>query len=102
VQLHAVVIDELGMSIVEPAVLCRLIKQEGAGIRRRERNLDSMRIDLGRVTDSLFDRFLGLSWQAHDEGAVDHDAEVVAILGESAGDVDQDSLLDIVQDLLIP
>jgi hypothetical protein len=24
------------------------------------------------VTDGLFDRFLGLSWQAHDEGAVDH------------------------------
>src|SRR5215831_281612 len=45
--LHAVFVDELGMRIVEPAVLHRLIEQEGARIRRGERNLDRMRIDLG-------------------------------------------------------
>src|SRR6185437_7919320 len=42
--LHAVLVDELGMSIVEPAVLHRLIEQERARIRRRKRNLDRMRI----------------------------------------------------------
>src|SRR6516225_1820541 len=89
------------MSIVEPAVLCRLIKKEGAGIRRRERNLDRMRIDLVCRPQREIKKLLGLSWQSHDEGAVDHDAELVAILGKSACDVDQDSLLDVVQYLLI-
>jgi len=36
-----------------------------------------------------------------DEGAVNHDAEIVAILGELPGNVDSYPLLDIVQNLLI-
>ena len=36
-----------------------------------------------------------------DEGAVDGDPELVAILGEALGDVDQHALLDVVQDLLV-
>ena len=36
-----------------------------------------------------------------DEGAVDGDAELVAVLGEAARHVDQHALLDVVQDLLV-
>jgi len=59
-----------------------------------------MRVDIGRVADRLFDGFLGLPGQSHDEGAVSLDAEVVAILGKSARNVDQDPF-DVVQDFLV-
>ena len=36
-----------------------------------------------------------------DQGAVDRDAEVVAVLGEALGNVHQHALLDVVQDLLV-
>ena len=36
-----------------------------------------------------------------DEGAVDLDAELVAVLGEALRHVDQHALLDVVQDLLV-
>ena len=51
--------------------------------------------------DGLLDRLLGLAGQAEDEGAVDLDAELVAILGELLGDLDAHALLDVVQDLLV-
>ena len=44
---------------------------------------------------------LALARQAEDEGAVDLDAELVAVLGELLRDVDQHALLDVVQDLLV-
>ena len=44
---------------------------------------------------------LRLAGQAENEGAVDLDAELVAILGELLGHVDQHALLDVVQDLLV-
>ncbi|HZC16903.1 MAG TPA: NAD-dependent epimerase/dehydratase family protein, partial [Caulobacteraceae bacterium] len=86
---------------VEPAILDRLLVQEGAGIGRGERDLDGVRIDLVGEADGLLDRLLGLAGKPEDEGAVDGDAELVAILGEATGDVDQHALLDVVQDLLI-
>ena len=99
--LHAVVVDQFGIGLVEPAVLQRLVEQERSRIGRGKRNLDGVRIDLGGEADGLFDGLLGLARQAHDEGAVDGDAEFVAVLGEAAGDVDPHALLDVVQDLLI-
>ena len=50
--LHAVVVDQLGVRFVEPAVLHRLPVQEGAGIGRGQRHLDGVRIDLGRRSGS--------------------------------------------------
>src|SRR6185369_7849289 len=47
------------------------------------------------------DRLLSLARQAENERAVDDDAEIVAILGEAARDVDQHALLDVVENLLI-
>ena len=44
---------------------------------------------------------LDLAGQAQDEGAVDLDAELVAVLGELPRHVDQHALLDVVQDLLV-
>ena len=44
---------------------------------------------------------LGFARQAQNEGAVDDDAELVAVLGEAARHVDPHALLDVVQDLLI-
>ena len=55
----------------------------------------------GGELDRFLDRVLVFAGQAQDEGAVDFYAELVAVLGEAAGDVDQHALLDVVQDLLV-
>ena len=68
---------------VQPAVLHRLLVQERPRIRRRQRHLDGVRVDLGGEADRLLDRLLRLARQAQDEGAVDLDAELVAVLGEA-------------------
>ena len=44
--LHAVVVDQLGVVVVEPAVLHRLLVEERARIGRGERDLDGVRVDL--------------------------------------------------------
>src|SRR5262249_18954017 len=44
--LDAVFVDELGVLGMEPAVLDRLVVEEGAGIGRRQGDLDGVRIDL--------------------------------------------------------
>ena len=99
--LDAVVVDQIGVVGVEPAVLLGLLVQERAGIRRRERNLDGVRVDLLGEADGFLNGFLGFARQAEDEGAVDLDAQLVAVLGELPRDVDQHALLDVVQDLLV-
>ena len=52
-----------------------------------------------RIVSSIVS--LRLAGQAEDEGAVDLDAQLVAVLGELAGDLDPHALLDVVQDLLV-
>ena len=51
--------------------------------------------------DRLLDRLARLARQAEDEGAVDRDAELVAVLGEAARDVGAQAFLDVVQDLVV-
>ena len=58
--LDAVVVDQPGVG-VEPAVLLRLLVKERTGIRRRQRNLDGVRVDFGGEADGLLDRLLGLA-----------------------------------------
>ena len=99
--LDAVLVDQFGVRGVEPAVLHRLVVEEGAGIGRGQRHLDGVRVDPWRPADRLGDRLAGLARQAEDEGAVDGDAELVAVLGELLGDLDAHALLDVVQDLLV-
>src|SRR6266852_6033442 len=60
-----------------------------------------LRVVLGGKPDGFFDRLLGLAGEAEDEGTVDRDAELVAILGEAARDIDPHALLDVVEDLLV-
>src|SRR5258708_7717684 len=66
--LHAVLVDQLGVLDVEPAILHRLLVKERAGIGRRQRDLDRVRVDFGRELDRLLDRLLGLARQAENEG----------------------------------
>ena len=99
--LHAVLVDEFGVRHVEPAVLHGLLVEEGARIGGGQRRLDGVRVDALGEGDRLLDRLPGLAGQADDEGAVDGDAEVVAILGELLGHLDAHALLDVVQNLLV-
>ena len=43
----------------------------------------------------------GLARQPEDEGAVDQDAELAAVLGEAPRDVGAQALLDVEQDLVV-
>src|SRR5579862_314079 len=99
--LYAVIVDQLCVCVVEPAIFEGLAMEERAGIRRGEGNLDRMRIDLRGEADGLLDGFLGFTRKAEDEGAVNGDSKLVTVLGEPAGHVDAHALLDVVQDLLI-
>ena len=99
--LRAEIGDQLLVLMVQPIVLARLVIKEGARIGRRERHLDGVRVDLLGEAYRLLDRLLGLARQAENERAVDDDAEIVAILGEAASDVDPHALLDVVKNLLI-
>src|SRR5215813_742603 len=60
-----------------------------------------MRIDFSRKSDGFLNGFPAFARQPEDEGAMDGDAEIVAVLGEPPRDIDQHSLFDVVQDLLI-
>jgi hypothetical protein len=60
-----------------------------------------VRIGLDGEADGFLDRFGGLAGQAQDEGAVDLDAELVAVLGELPRHVHPHALLDVLQDLLV-
>src|SRR5512138_2191336 len=66
-------VDELGR--LEPAALLRLAVERGARVRRRERDLERVGIDVPREADRLVDRLARLAGQAHDEGPVNLDPE---------------------------
>ena len=100
-RLHAVIVDQLRIGVVEPAVLESLAVEERAGIGGSEGDLDGMGVDLRGEADGLLDGFPRLARQPHDESAVDGDAQLVTVLGELARHVDAHALLDIVQDLLV-
>ena len=94
-------VHQFGVFGIQPAVLHRLLVQERAGIRRRQRHLDGVRIDLRGEADGLLDGLLRLARQAEDEGAVDLDPQLVAVAGEALRHLDAHALLDVVQDLLV-
>jgi len=71
-------------------------------IGRRERDLDAVGIQLFRECDRLLDGLLRLPWQTNDEGAMDHDAELLAALRELPRLSEVGALLDIFQNLLVP
>ena len=99
-RLIAVAFDESGRVFLgEPAVLHRLLVKFRAGIRRGQRHLDGVRVDLRCELDGFLDGLLRLPGQAEDEGAVDLDAEVMAVLGELAHFISGHALLDAREDV---
>src|SRR5690349_21324740 len=98
--LHAVVIDQFG-TLIQPAILLRLAVQKSPGIRRRQRDLDRMRIDLLREIQRLLNRLLRFARKTKNESAVNDNAKIVAIPGELLRDLDPHPFLDVIQNLLI-
>src|SRR2546430_16049904 len=82
----------------EPAAVHGLPVERGPRIRRGDRDLDRVRVELARVPDRLLDRLTRLAGQPQDEGAVRRDAEVVAVPREPPRHVQAEAPLDIVQD----
>src|SRR6195256_680664 len=98
-RLRAASVHELGP--LEPAALERLAVERGARIRRRQRDLERIGVDVAREPNRLPDRLARLTRQPHDERAVDLDPERPSVLRELAGDVEADPLLHPIQDVLI-
>src|SRR5229473_6326676 len=91
-------VDQLGVAGIEPAILHGLIVEGSAGIGSGDRDLNRMRIDLGREANRLLDGLAALARQTKHESTVNRYTELVAVLGEGARDVDPHPLLDVVQD----
>src|SRR6202011_3384193 len=100
-QLGAVVIDQVGIFFVEPAVLYRLFVQVRPRVGSGERNLQGVGVDLAGEANRLFDGLPRFAGKPKDERAVDGYSEVVAISGEPPGNLDQHALFDVVEDLLV-
>ena len=99
--LPPVIIHEVHVDVLEPAVLDRLLVKERPWVWRRQGNLERMWVHLLGEIDCLLDRLLRLARKTQDERAMDPDAELAAILGEPLGDIDPHTLLDVVEDLLV-
>ena len=99
-RLHAVAVHE--SVAVQPAPLERFLMERGARMRRGQRDLDRVGIDLAREPDGGRDGLARLAGQTQDERAVDLDAEALGVLRELAGEVDAHALLDVIEDLLLP
>src|SRR6516164_11826289 len=90
------------MVTVEPVVFNGLTEEFGSGIRRRQRHLHGVGVDVDSKVDGLLQGLAGLTGKTHNEGAVDRYTEVVAILSEASRHVHSGSLLDVIEDLLVP
>ena len=97
--LGAAVVDECLSR--EPPVVDRLTEELGAGIRRGDRYLNRVGVNVAGEADGFLDGLRGLAWQSQDERAVDLDPERLRALRELAGDVQANALLHVVQDLLV-
>src|SRR6202167_5904564 len=95
--LDAVGVDQLGVLLVEPAVLQRLAVKFGAGIRRGQRDLNGMGIDLAGEANGFLDGFAALAGKPENKRAVNGETELVAILSEAPGDLNAHALADVVQ-----
>ena len=101
-QLHAFLADEINdLVLLQPAVLHRLVVERRARIRRRQRHLDRVRVDLLGVLDRLFDGFLRLARQPQDKRAVNLDVQLAAVFAEASCDIRTQALLDVQQDLVV-
>src|SRR6516162_7399100 len=90
------------MSRIEPAFFHCLSVERSAGIRRGERNLNGMRIYFSRKSNRLLDRFSRFARKAENEGSVNRNAQLMAVLGELPRHIDAHPFADIVKNLLVP
>src|SRR5579883_1420236 len=98
--LHAMRIDQFTGLDLEPSLFLRLTVKFRAGIRRRERHLDRLRLDIAGKANGFANRLGCFAGQPENKRAMNGDAQLPAIAGEFACDVDAGSLLDVIQDLL--
>src|SRR5512133_2773204 len=85
----------------DPALLLAHGVEFGAGVGGGQRGLDRVEIQHLGVFNGFADGLPGFAGQTHDEGAVDGDAQLLAVPGELDGLGFGDTLFDIFQDLLI-
>src|SRR5438105_1153840 len=85
----------------QPSPVDRLAVQLGPGIRRGDRDLDRVGVDVAREANRLLDRRRRLARQAEDERAVDLDAELLGLLREPPGTVETDALPHAVKNRLV-
>src|SRR5581483_9850984 len=88
-------------ALLQPALRARLPVQLRARIRRCQRDLHRVRIDLLREANRLLDRLPCLTRQPENERAVDRDAERAGVTRERPCAVEPDALADVVQDALV-
>ena len=83
------------------AVLDREFVQLRARVSVRHRNLNCFHVEFLGEVDRILDGLATFSRQANDEISVDHQSQLVTILGELAGALDGRAFLDVLQNLLI-
>src|SRR4029450_2510707 len=86
---------------LEPPVALRFLVERGARIRRGQRDLDGVWIDLGGEPDGLGDGLARLTGQAQDERPVDGNAQRPGVAGEPWRHVGAHPVLDVVEDGLV-
>src|SRR5215510_3610512 len=69
-------------------------------IRRGQRDLDGVQIELARKPNGVIERLLSLAGKTHDEGAMYHEPCALRVAGEFDVLLDPDPFLHVVQDLL--
>src|SRR5260370_984931 len=79
---------------LEPSVEARLVVERGARIGRGQRDLYGVGIDLAGKANRLLNGLARLPRQSEDERAVYDDPQVLAVPGESPGDIKPHALLD--------
>src|SRR5262249_31375674 len=93
--LYTIVVDQApGVVRRQPAVLHGLAVEIGSRIGCRQRHLDGVWVDVDGELYGLLDGLAGLTRQPENEGAVDQDPKLVAVLGKTARNVSAQALLD--------
>ena len=84
--LHAIFSDKfIAVFSNKPAILGSLLIEKSPRIGGGQGDLNGLWIDFLCVSDGLFDRFSSLTGEANNEGAVDQNAELVAVTGKLLG-----------------
>src|SRR5882724_5260108 len=86
---------------LKPPIIDGFLIKCSAWIRRRERNLDCVRINLFGVSDSLLDRFMSFARESKNECSVNLDSKLPTILTETPRHISAQTLFYIKQNLVV-